>query len=379
VDPRDHPCEQVVYGPFRMPVRELKRLFSPPRERQDGYTVLRIPDGDKWEGTMQIRNFDDQGRPGRNTTPEEVSWEILPGWYHVLSAKVLPEDRVSPEMAADIAEFRPREEQLRSWCIANKLRDEIWVELTLGTLRAECFLAVQAMLGLHAGMIAVVAWNYFDRLWPLCEWAVFCLRHGADRVQLAAEAFGAARVELHRAMRRLSVEGAACRDLRDRPLLLELLELEFNLEARDEKRGFDKPATTLGLLSVVERVVDFSPVERFVRATAIGLFGREAALAASRQRHGDDEAGWCELANTLGLDDLHNALKKCKPWDWYEAAKRSASEPGARRAETDEELDEAGRIKAEEASYRKSVEEWWRQTLLPVLERERGRAARGGR
>jgi len=384
VDAKDHPCEQLSYGPFRMPVGELKRLFPPLGQGvQERYTVLRVPEGDKWEGTMQIRKFDEKGRPGKNTTPEEVAWDILPGWYHVLSAKVIPEDRLSPDMAAEYDEFRPREEHLRNW-----LRDKIWVEITLGTLRAECFLAVHAMLGLHGGMIAVMAWNYFDRLWPLCEWAVFCLRHGVTRVQLAADAFAPARVEFHRAVRRLSVQGALCRDQRDRPLLLELLELEFSLQAREEKQGFSKPAGTLGLVPIVERIVDFSPVERFVRATTIGLFAREAVLAASRQRHGDDEAAWCELADDLGLDDLHKALKACKPWDWYEAAKEDASSLGPpATSEMEEELDEETlakraaieRIKAEEAGYAQRVDDWWAVTVLPVLENERQLASRGGR
>merc|ERR1711933_255992 len=103
--------------------------------------------------------------------------------------------------------------------------------------------------------------------------------------------------------------------------------------------------------------------------------------SASRRRHCDDEAGWCELAHVLGLEELYKALKACKPWDWNEAAKLAASElsPPAQPQMQEEEVDEETlakratieRIKAEESSYLERVEQWWNEILLPVLEAER--------
>eukprot|EP00913_Durusdinium_trenchii_P028599 g26822.t1 len=170
-------------------------------------------------------------------------------------------------------------------------------------------------------------WNYFDRLWPLWEWAVFCARRGAHRVQLAADAFCKKTVvEYHRALRRLSVVNASCRDTRDRPLLLEALEKLFHCPAGMDIVGFKTGDSESGPTVVKERMVDFSRVERFVRVTAIAVFAREAALANSRHLEKSDEMGWTALAEEFGYDDLWNALKKCKPWDWLDVVQTEESE-----------------------------------------------------
>ncbi|OLP76278.1 hypothetical protein AK812_SmicGene43810 [Symbiodinium microadriaticum] len=61
----------------------------------------------------------------------------------------------------------PLKEQLRRWSTRLALRDEVWLEFTLGSLRAECLLLADTML-------------------------VFCARCGTGRVQLAADAFSRA-------------------------------------------------------------------------------------------------------------------------------------------------------------------------------------------
>jgi len=338
----DHPVEQVSFGPYRMTVRALKDpAFLPPTESsEDSYTLLQFLEGHRFEGTMKVRKFDAAGRPGGEVEPLEVCWEIPKGFYYMRGACVISEDKVSPEAAAAKDPFCSRREQLRTWCSRLGLRDEIWVEFTLGTVRAECLMLTEPMLVLHDGFVAVAAWNYFDRLWPLCEWAVFCARRGPERVQLAADAFlGPTAAEYHWAFRRLSVESAGCQDPLDRQLLLGWLRRVFACE-------------------VLEQGVDYSGVERYVRATAIAVFAREAALAASRERHADDEAGWIALAAELKLSELHGALRRCKPWDWHQAAKQGREEEEA------------------EAAYAAAVEAWWTGSVLPVLRDEGRRALR---
>ncbi|CAK9021615.1 Uncharacterized protein SCF082_LOCUS15419, partial [Durusdinium trenchii] len=247
----------------------------------------------------------------------------------------------------------PLTEQLRRWCTRLALREEVWLEFTLGSLRAECLLLADTMLTMHAGFVAVVGWNYFDRLWPLWEWAVFCARRGAHRVQLAADAFCKKTVvEYHRALRRLSVVNASCRDTRDRPLLLEALEKLFHCPAGMDIVGFKTGDSESGPTVVKERMVDFSRVERFVRVTAIAVFAREAALANSRHLEKSDEMGWTALAEEFGYDDLWNALKKCKPWDWLDVVQTEDPE-------------------ATDLAYEATVEAWWEDTVVPELERER--------
>merc|ERR1711972_264060 len=146
----------------------------------------------------------------------------------------MPEDRISPTVAAQQAHLRPGKEQMRKWCNDLKLQDEVWVEFALGSIRAECMLLAEPMLALHSVLLAVVTWNYFDRLWPLVEWTVFCARCGPDRVQLAADHFSCpCLVEYHRALRRLSVTLAGVRDPRDRELLLGMIKRTFKCDTTD--------------------------------------------------------------------------------------------------------------------------------------------------
>eukprot|EP00931_Biecheleriopsis_adriatica_P075958 TRINITY_DN49723_c0_g1_i1.p1 TRINITY_DN49723_c0_g1~~TRINITY_DN49723_c0_g1_i1.p1 ORF type:complete len:598 (+),score=140.71 TRINITY_DN49723_c0_g1_i1:105-1796(+) len=383
VAPSDHPLEQTSFGPYRLHVKELKsfvpRVADPQAAGSCAYTLLHLPDGHSFEGVMKRVKYDSASRPlqvpplGEEEEPVsaeqvyddpnfagymKVKWEIPAGWHFVKSCRVIPEGKMEPWTASEKPEYRPLSEQLRRWCTRLALRDEVWVEFTLGSFRGECLLLADTMLTMHTGLMAVVAWNYFDRLWPLWEWAVFCARCGPQNVQLACDSFSKrALVEYHRAIRRISVLKADCRDARDRPLLLDALEKLFNCDIHIETTDFKKPAAGEPTAVIKERIVDFSAVERYVQATAVAVFAREAALAASRELGEDDEAGWVSLAEELGFVELHAALKKVKPWDRVDVA----------RSQGVEDL---------ELEYEASVEEWWEVHVLPELELERQLALR---
>lgn len=368
--PCDHPLEELTLGTYAMPVKDLKALL--PKVEGDinagGYTVLHLTEGHQFEGVMNLREWDATGRPLEATTPQNVEWEIPPGWYHVRSAHVIPEDRVSPEEAGKKPHFRPFAEQVRKWCKELKLRDEIWVEFTLGSIRAECLLLAEPMLSLHGGFLAVVAWNYFDRLWPMVEWTVYCARRGPARVQLAADHFtGPALVEYHRAIRRLSVDKAGCRDPRDRELLLGMLKRLFKCSTTEQTMAYEKPTDGRLTEAIRQPITDYSAVERYARATAIAVFAHEEAPVARRAPGAGDESGWAALAEELGLVQLSQALKRSKPFDWSETA---ALEPGDPRR--------PGHLRGlePEAAFETLVEEWWTGLVLPVLEEERRRAVR---
>eukprot|EP00929_Paragymnodinium_shiwhaense_P019427 TRINITY_DN13247_c1_g1_i1.p1 TRINITY_DN13247_c1_g1~~TRINITY_DN13247_c1_g1_i1.p1 ORF type:complete len:630 (-),score=73.28 TRINITY_DN13247_c1_g1_i1:299-2188(-) len=406
----DHPLEQTVFGPYLLPVQEVKAIFPLVEGPNRGYTVLQVKakEGHRFEGTMQTRKWDALKRPSKDSWPVDVAWTIPPGWYWVSSARVVPEDKVSPEMADEKPLFSPGDQQLRRWCTDNGLRDEVWVEVTLGSLRCEYLCMVDTMVALHSGFVAVMAWNYFDRLWPLVEWALFCARRGPDRIQLAPVAVnGPTLAHYYRAITRLSFLDAACRDQRDRDLLLDLIEKVFRCGVEETTLGYTQPPpkfcdtchckackcwthhplnkyrsqaqtrntvfkadsklyvnrrpVTLRDITVPvrERAVDYSRVERYVRATAVAVFARESALVASGSLGYDDECGWAALSVELGLSELHEVLHACKPYDWFNMVRHAGIEG-----------EEA------EAAYLEKVEEWWNRLVLPVLEEERCRALR---
>eukprot|EP00930_Biecheleria_cincta_P069830 TRINITY_DN5751_c1_g1_i1.p1 TRINITY_DN5751_c1_g1~~TRINITY_DN5751_c1_g1_i1.p1 ORF type:complete len:568 (-),score=85.06 TRINITY_DN5751_c1_g1_i1:289-1887(-) len=352
----DHPLEQTVFGPYRLPIRELKSFVprQPHAQEQVAYTLLHLPEGHSFEGVMKKTEYDDQRRPLQNSPTEEVSWSIPAGWHFIRSCRAIPEGPIPPWETEQKPEYRPLTEQLRTWCTRLALRNEAWVEFTLGSLRSECLLLADTMLTLHCGMVAVAPWNYFDRLWPLWEWAVYCARCGPHRIQLACDSFTQGTLEkYHQAIRKVSVLNAGCRDERDRTLLLDALEALFNCKIIDETVGYERPAGECTHV-VKKRVVDFSAVERFVQITAIAIFAREAALVASREHGVKDEAGWVLLAKELGFTNLHKALKLCKPWFWTEPLRNEGSE--------EEQID---------LEYRTLVEQWWEDHVLPEVELER--------
>merc|ERR1712072_1009669 len=250
---------------------------------------------------------------------------------------------------------------MRKWCAQLRLRDEVWVEFTLGSIRAEVMLLSETMMALHGGLLAVVTWNYFDRLWPFVEWTVYCARRGPNRIQLASDHFvGAAVVEYHRAIRRLSVENAGCRDPRDRELLLGMIKRIFKCDTKLVTESYVKPASGALTEAIKVPVTDYSAVERYARATAIAVFAHECADVANRKPAAGDEFGWAALAGELGLTDLEAALKMCKPFDWEELA---AYKPEAS-------------LEERQTCYDALVEDWWRGKVLPVLEDERKLAMR---
>ncbi|CAK9043263.1 Uncharacterized protein (Fragment), partial [Durusdinium trenchii] len=61
VSPSDHPLEQTIFGPYRLPVEELKRFV--PRENgrepskatlaKKGYTLMHLPEGHHFTGSMR--------------------------------------------------------------------------------------------------------------------------------------------------------------------------------------------------------------------------------------------------------------------------------------------------------------------------------------
>eukprot|EP00913_Durusdinium_trenchii_P028600 g26823.t1 len=87
-------------------------------------------------------------------------------WLRVVMPKVNAQERETdeaeaPEALRPATARLPLTEQLRRWCTRLALREEVWLEFTLGSLRAECLLLADTMLTMHAGFVAVVdAWSH---------------------------------------------------------------------------------------------------------------------------------------------------------------------------------------------------------------------------
>mmetsp|Transcript_34651 Transcript_34651/g.79335 ORF Transcript_34651/g.79335 Transcript_34651/m.79335 type:complete len:598 (-) Transcript_34651:38-1831(-) len=407
VAPADHPLEQTTFGPCVLPLMELKKMVELAEPTSEWFSILRLDQGYSYQGQLRFRSYDAKGRPIVNTTPFEAEWSLAPGHYYVKTARVLstvpvallrqvmkkgwlPEDLVehqlsplefqeemqrrlealedmklvqqglTPDEAAGKEAFKGKGELLRAWYQKLRLTEEVWLEVTFGSVRSLCLLYAETQLASHAVMVAITTWNYFDRLWPVCEWAMFCCRRGPDAVQVGVDLWiGHTLVEFHRALRRLSVSAARCRDARDRDLLYGLLASMFRCTAA-KAVTFKKEKEDQLTRAVHELALDFAPVERYIRCTAIAIFAKETALASKCQLGIPDEHGWGALAVEFGLQDLNSALKLCKTWDWLNASRAAASDRSAGEMAS-----------AIEEGYLERVQSWWSRSVLPVLEDER--------
>lgn len=356
------------FGPFKIQVKALKAILPTSQDAGRFYSMLTIPaEGFQYNGVLQNVQSDDPGQATGEDEAELVEWSLLPGQYFFTAAQRLSHaDGDSPDSIRVSDHVRPGQGDLLCWCTDQALDDEAWIRIGLASVRGACSVLFDSMLTLHSYLVPVVTWNYFGRLWPLVEWAIFCSRVGVDKVHLAADFFTKpALVEFHRALSSLSIEGAECHNPSDRRWLLSFLEREFTCTSKYVTPCFQK-VTKGVLMAVKERTVDFEPLERYIRATAVAIFARQAARTASRRLKCDDESGWIGLADSLGLSELHGALKRCKCWEWHQVAQSDAgvSQP------------EGSLAAAVELAYQARVEAWWADFILPVLEDERRRALR---
>ncbi|OLP76277.1 hypothetical protein AK812_SmicGene43809, partial [Symbiodinium microadriaticum] len=108
VSEADHPLEQTIFGPYRLPVEELKRFVprTPETTQSLGYTLMHLPEGHSFTGNMRATEWDDHGRPLRDPTLVEVSWSIPPGWHFIRNCRVIAEGFISPWAAAEKPEYR---------------------------------------------------------------------------------------------------------------------------------------------------------------------------------------------------------------------------------------------------------------------------------
>merc|ERR1711924_510856 len=90
------------------------------------------------------------------------------------------------------------------------LSEHLWLEFTLGSVRAESLFLMDEILWKHPRLTVILSWDHFARLWPLYEWATFLLEHSPVNVELSCSLtapLSTIPLHLDRA-RRLSIDAA---------------------------------------------------------------------------------------------------------------------------------------------------------------------------
>lgn len=144
-----------------------------------------------------------------------------------------------------------------------------------------------------SGMVVVLSWSYFSRLWCAFEWAVFFIVHSPDDLIICGEFLYREATEdsFIVAIRNFRVWKCECFSPSQRALLEDCITENFRSEQ------------------------DF---ERFVKFTAIAMMGR--CLVLRRARSNLTLNRWTALAEELGFTDLSAALKSARPEQWRESA-----------------------------------------------------------
>jgi len=147
------------------------------------------------------------------------------------------------------------------------------------------------------GMVVLLSWQYFERLWCVYEWASFLVYHRPENVQICVEAFlrPSSRALYVDAIKNFSVASAKCYHEADRTVLKTKVAQYYNSEE------------------------DF---ENFARSTAIALVARSACHRASRgpKAYEADYMPFVRLAQELKLTKLADALASADPGKWRRQA-----------------------------------------------------------
>eukprot|EP00391_Amoebophrya_sp_Ameob2_P004594 CAMPEP_0179004144 /NCGR_PEP_ID=MMETSP0795-20121207/13111_1 /TAXON_ID=88552 /ORGANISM="Amoebophrya sp., Strain Ameob2" /LENGTH=465 /DNA_ID=CAMNT_0020698313 /DNA_START=290 /DNA_END=1687 /DNA_ORIENTATION=- len=326
LDKEDHPLDKTTYGPFRMPIAELKKLLMQTKPgKGEIHSLIKVTGEEPYlfEGTIYIREYDLFGNAKANPTPFPEVWELVPGGcYYVKQTKVAVQDGV------DLSEYPTEynfgeEENLPDWMARNNLLDKIWVQVTLGSVRSECLKLYEFLLNFHSRALFCMHWESFANVWPIYDWAMYNLKYDAQYCRLSVDCFLQPSTNLlyQRMVKFLDVH-AATRHME--PLDIDFLyrkigvyfDCDMEAEVTYDLPGPQQPKTDF-VQRVTTRRMNFSKLERFVRTTFIALFAYELAKTHARENYKSYEfwyRSWIELAEELGYTALAYGLRECKPY-----------------------------------------------------------------
>jgi hypothetical protein len=162
----------------------------------------------------------------------------------------------------------------------------------------EYFSRLEDFLRRSDGMVVLLTWEYFSRLWCIYEWASFLVYHPAKDVDICADFFlkPATQSLYLRCIANFSVAKANCDVESDRVIL----------QAK-----------------ILQHFVSVDAFELFAKSTAVALLAKTAARRGGRNQsdYESEFVPWIDLAVELDLIGLADALKTACPIAWRSSAR----------------------------------------------------------
>lgn len=205
-------------------------------------------------------------------------------------------------------------------------------------LRSKCVNLIEDFLQRCDGMIVLMSWNYFSRLWCIYEWACFLVAHNFTKVELGCDS----------SLRRNATETL--------PKFIEAVEAISVVQAQcyNQEDHAVLEGKVYKYYAGSDNEESFKSFERFAKVTAIALMSKSIILWRAR---GEDGQEWLQplvrAAARMGFDSLEEALKRADPQRWWE-----------------EDCDKSM------SDYKRVVFDWFHRRIMPVLMSERKVAVR---
>jgi len=217
------------------------------------------------------------------------------------------------------------------------------------SLKDLCISMIEEFLDRCDGMVVLLTWEYFQRLWCVYEWAAFLVRHPLENLTICMETFlRPSSRQLHiEAIRNLTVDNCKCSRELDRTLLKQKVAQYYTSEAN---------------------------FETLARCSAIALIVRALCRSASRSMHTWEEevVPFLNLARDLGLVDLAEALESADPWRWRMTSQKIACSDVC-VSNTRGSITE---VKEWQPLFNYSIDCWFDDRVAPVLQRTKRAAVR---
>lgn len=217
------------------------------------------------------------------------------------------------------------------------------------SLKGLCISMIEGFLKRCDGMIVLLTWEYFERLWCVYEWAAVLVSHPVENITICLEAFfrPTARELYLDAIKNLTVDNCKCTCESDRPFLKNKVQQYYTSE-----RNF----------------------EALARSGAIAMIVRTLCRGASRSQHiwEEEVVPYIKLARDLQLDDLAEALGSARPREWRQLALQASS--------VDQDALAGNGDVAERRAWQPHfvcmVDSWFADKVVPVLARVKQTAVR---